>query len=1109
MTTIGRRSRTTLALFAPLTLLLALSACGGGNDHHKAPTPTRTTAASATAAASATRTPLATVTMVPSATPTTAPATASATPQPSATATATAIATVTLAATPTATTAVTATTAPTLANSATPTDTLALPTGTATATATPTRTASETFSPSPSPTITQLPTRTASPTAPPQSVARQWDEEALAAIRIDLPRPPIHARNLFHVSIAMWDAWAAYDPDAVGYLTTEKHVSENADAERAEAISYAAYRVLRERYQISSNAAQSLAAFDARMAALGYDTSITTTDGDTPAAVGNRIAAAVIAYGLADGSNEAANYADPSYQTVNPPLIVALPGTEMNDPNRWQPLALSHQVSQNGIPIPGNIQVYVAPQWGRVLSFAVDLDAVLPPPPPRLHDAESDAAFKQSAVDVIRASSQLTPDDGADMDISPATFGNNPLGTNDGGGYAINPVTGAPYAPEIVKRGDFRRVIAEFWADGPNSETPPGHWNVIANGVSDRTLSKRIGGTGAEVDALEWDVKLYFAINAAVHDAAVGCWGTKRIYDSTRPISMVRYMGQRGQSSDPDGPSYDPDGLPLVPGLVEVITPESSAPGQRHEALAQFVGEIAIYAWPGGPTDPTTEHSGVRWIRASEWVPYQKDTFVTPAFAAYTSGHSTFSRSAAEVLARFTGSPYFPGGLGTDLALANQFLKFERGPSTDIELQWATYYDAADQAGQSRIWGGIHILADDFNGRVMGSIIGANVYDKARTYWSIPPTVIPTSTAGPSHTPTAAATPTDGASPTPTATTAAVATASPTPLATATAFVHPVLQNLPAALLSITGTSASDVYTVGADVQDGSGPLILHYDGGAWQRLASGAAGGLWWISVTPIDGAFYLAGDHGLLLRYTPASGQFDAQTTPSTDPTLFGVWGSDATHIWAVGGDLAHQDDGGVLWRFDGTQWSADAALAAAFPAGVPTLYKVWGRSTDDVYVSGRLGLILHFDGTQWTTMAIDTGGLDAEQLPLFTIHGNATHVAASGGLNDGALYELAGNQFIDRAPRAAPAFNGVFLGSGESGVAVGVGAAVATRNASGWQLQDPAIATSLDLHGAWIDPAGGMWAVGGDLTTRLNQGLVVYGGAATIGDTVRPAQ
>jgi len=910
----------------------------------------------------------------------------------------------------------------------------------------------------------------------------------------------------------MWDAWATYDPTAGGYLTTEKHASANPDADRAQAISYAAYRVLTQRYKISPNAATSLASFDARMRALGFDAGVTETTGDTPAAIGNRIGAAVISYGLGDGSNEAANYADPSYAPVNPPLIVALPGTTMNDPNQWQPLALAHQVTQNGIPIPNAIQVYVAPEWGNVRSFAADLDALLPPPPPRLDDVATDAAFKQAAVEVIRASSNLTPDDGVTMDISPASFGNNPLGTNDGGGYPKNPATGEPYTPEIVARGDFRRVIAEFWADGPNSETPPGHWNVIANYASDSMPNeKRIGGSGPIVDDLEWDVKLYFAVNAAVHDAAVGCWGTKRIYDSTRPISMIRYMGELGQSTDPSGSSYHPNGLPLVPGLIEVITPESSAAGERHAALADFVGELAVFAWPGGPADPTTQYSGVRWIRAKDWTPYQKDTFVTPAFAAYTSGHSTFSRAAAEVLARFTGSPYFPGGLGEALAPADRFLKFELGPSTDIDLQWATYYDAADQAGQSRIWGGIHILADDFGGRIMGSIIGGNVYDKARTYWSAPPTRIPTSTPTASPTPTMTINGTVALSPTATFTftsqpiTTPTATLVPSP----TPQVHPVLHDLPAALLSIAGTSAADVYAVGALAKDASGPLILHYDGQNWQRLDSGATKGLWWVSVTPIDGDFYMAGDQGLILRYTPSTGTFEPQVTPGSTETLFGIWGTDSTHIWAVGGDLSNQDTGGVVWRFDGRTWSVDTSLAAVRPAGIPVLYKVWGRSPTDVYVSGRLGVIFHFDGTQWTAITLDTGGGDPTQLPLFTIHGNATQVAASGGFTNGVIAELIGSTFENRAPLEAPQMNGVFLGPDPSGVAVGVSGAVALRSAAGWQLQDPAINTRLDLHGAWMDPDGGIWAVGGDLTDNLDQGMVVYGGSASIGSTVVAAR
>lgn len=127
---------------------------------------------------------------------------------------------------------------------------------------------------------------------------------------------------------------------------------------------------------------------------------------------------------------------------------------------------------------------------------------------------------------------------------------------------------------------------------------------------------------------------------------------------------------------------------------------------------------------------------GAQWVLAINRVPYQKKTFVTPAFAAYTSGHSTYSRSAAEVLTRFTGSSYFPGGLGQFTAAKDAYLTFERGPSEPVTLQWARYQDAADQAGQSRLWGGIHVAGDDFGGRRMGSEIGPAAYELATRYFA-------------------------------------------------------------------------------------------------------------------------------------------------------------------------------------------------------------------------------------------------------------------------------------------------------------------------------------------------------------------------------------
>lgn len=576
-----------------------------------------------------------------------------------------------------------------------------------------------------------------------QSTARIWDESILSAIRIDTPNPPVHARNLFHLSAAMYDAWAAYDTTAVGYLFREKHISTNTAAAQSEAISYAAYRLLMERYVYSKSASNTLAAIGAQMTALGYDTNNVSLDTSTPAGVGNAVYAAVSAYFVNDGADQTNAYADwptnqGGYVPVNAPLVTGLSGDrKVSDPNQWQPLAITNAVSQNGIPL-GPIQSFVGAQWLGVRPFALArtnaaLPWIDPGPQPRLNGA-GDARFRSDVADVVQHSGELTPDDGVTIDISPGAFGNNTLGTNDGSGHPLNPFTGLPYATNIVPRGDFARVLAEYWADGPNSETPPGHWNVLANQVADNTNTvKRIGGTGPVVSDLEWDVKVYFALNAAVHEAACASWSLKRYYNGGRPIEWIRYMGGMGQCADPASPAYSTNGLPLVTNVIELVTSNSAAPGGPHQGLP--VGAVVIYAWPGQPTNPATQHSGVRWMLPATWLPYQKASFVTPSFPGYNSGHSNFSRAAAEVLAAITGSPFFPGGMGSFTAPSNTFLTFENGPSQTVQLQWATYFDASDQAGISRLYGGIHVSTDDFTGRITGSQCGKGAWALAKTYF--------------------------------------------------------------------------------------------------------------------------------------------------------------------------------------------------------------------------------------------------------------------------------------------------------------------------------------------------------------------------------------
>lgn len=575
-----------------------------------------------------------------------------------------------------------------------------------------------------------------------ESIARTWDEEILAAIRVDLPHPPAHARNLFHLSVALYDGWAAYDPTAVGYAYREKHTAADVAAARRETISYAAYNVLRERYALSRNAATTLSALSSRMIQLGYIPGNQTLDPTIPAGVGNRIAAAIAEYCTTDGARQMQAYADlppeeGGWVAKNGWLVLSDNSPLAADVNHWQPLTIAVAFTQNGLPVQSN-QKYLGPHWAGVRPFCLTRTEAAKPwidpgPPPRLGGVGDDR-FRAEIVEVIRLGSQLSPDNSELIDISPGAYGNNPLASNSGTGHPRNPATGESYTPQFVKRGDFARVLAEFWADGPSSETPPGHWNTLANAMVDHPAFKRqIGGTGPELDPLEWDVKMYFAMNGALHDAACAAWTIKRIYDGNRPVSIIRYMASLGQSSDPKLPSFHPNGLPLVPGLIELVTAETSQIGARHAGLNP--GSIAVVGWPGQPLLPSLSYSGVRWIAATKWLPYQKSTFVTPAFPGYISGHSTFSRSAAEVLTAMTGSPFFPGGLAEFVAPPNFFLTFERGPSGPIRLQWATFYDAADQAGQSRLFGGIHVTADDFAGRMVGSICGKDAWELAKTFF--------------------------------------------------------------------------------------------------------------------------------------------------------------------------------------------------------------------------------------------------------------------------------------------------------------------------------------------------------------------------------------
>jgi hypothetical protein len=619
-----------------------------------------------------------------------------------------------------------------------------------------------------------------------QSVARIWNDVQLQAVREDFARPPVQARNFFHVAMAMYDAWAVYDTtgQAKTYLLG-KYVggyqcpfnglppAPNTDIEaaRKKAMSYAAFTLLKRRYQFSPNAGISLQRFRQTMEQLGYDWTFTNANyqsGD-PAELGNYIGNCVGEYGRYDGSNEDFNYGNFYYTPINPLLIIANPGNpNMVDPNRWQPLSLSNAIDQNGNPIP-SAQVFQSPEWGRVFPFALPDSTKKnifrdgynwpvyhdPGPPPMLNTVTGGGTsdeYKWNFNMVSIWASHLDPTDGVIWDISPASIGNTGAlpnnfeeyktfydvvnGGNSDFGRPLNPKTGAPYAPQLVPRGDYTRVLAQFWADGPNSETPPGHWFSIFNrAVLDHPqFVRKFNGRGDVLDPLEYDVKAYFTLGGALHDAAITAWGIKGAYDNVRPVSALRYMAQKGQSSDPASPNYNVAGVQLVPGFIEQVKAGDPLAGNMN----QNVGKIKFYTWRGHSfiTNTATDIAGVGWILAENWTTYQPKTFVSPPFAGYISGHSTYSRTAAEAITRITGDEYFPGGMGEFVVPANSgFFKFENGPSVDVKLQWATFRDASDQTSLSRIWGGIHPPVDDIPGRKLGIIMGNDAFNKASSYF--------------------------------------------------------------------------------------------------------------------------------------------------------------------------------------------------------------------------------------------------------------------------------------------------------------------------------------------------------------------------------------
>jgi hypothetical protein len=396
------------------------------------------------------------------------------------------------------------------------------------------------------------------------NVVLQWNQEILNAIRNIKTPPPIASRALAITHTAMFDAWAAYDSVAQGTRldgALRRPEGERTAANKKKAISFSAYRVLVDLFPTET------AAFEARMSSLGYTSSDMSADASTPSGIGNICAQALLNYRHTDGSNQLGDLHPGAYSdyTGYTPVNTV---DRLNDPNKWQPLLV------NGVP-----QKWLLPQWGFVKPFALTSgsefrDFILAHGPPQYPRG----SYRKQAIEVLHFSAQLD---------------------------------------------DTAKVIAEYWADGAGTATPPGHWNIFAQQVSQRD--------GHTIDD---DVKMFFILGNALIDASIAVWDSKRATDSIRPISAIRFLFAGKPIRAWAGPSLGTQLMEgqefksyiATPPFASYISGHSTFSAAAAEVLKRFTGsdtfDQSFSALPGSSTiEPGTTPAEIitlTWTTFSE-----------------------------------------------------------------------------------------------------------------------------------------------------------------------------------------------------------------------------------------------------------------------------------------------------------------------------------------------------------------------------------------------------------------------------------------------------------------------------------------------------------
>jgi hypothetical protein len=211
------------------------------------------------------------------------------------------------------------------------------------------------------------------------------------------------------------------------------------------------------------------------------------------------------------------------------------------------------------VPTPPAFAAYLLPQWGWVAPFAMPAGAHFRPLGPPALDSVAYAEAYNEVKTLGGAASARTPE---------------------------------------------QSEIALFWADGAGTETPPGHWNSIA-----QTVAAERGNT------MPQNARLFALLNVAMADAAICAWDAKYAFNFWRPVTAVRNGGADGNEATAADSTWT--SFVVTPPFPDYVSGHSTFSGAAAKVLALFYGTDDIAFTTGSDFLPGVRRSFSRFSDAA------------------------------------------------------------------------------------------------------------------------------------------------------------------------------------------------------------------------------------------------------------------------------------------------------------------------------------------------------------------------------------------------------------------------------------------------------------------------------------------------------------